>query len=173
VITTINQDKPDAVLIAIGGNPAIAFMRAAANASVTSKIVAYSGVLVGSYLKPGAGATNGVISADTYETFFKNAANSAFLKQFDSYSGAIAECKGLVPDKQSALTYSQVLLVTQAAKKANSADPATLRKTIIAGTWNLPSGSTTFQLNGQANQKYANIIGKDVDGKPALVEYTG
>jgi ABC-type branched-subunit amino acid transport system substrate-binding protein len=171
VMSTINQDNPDVVVLALTGNPPISFWRAAKTAGLKAKIISWVGVLVNSYLQPSAGATDGVYGIDMYQTFFDNAANKAFLSEFTKYSPSIPECKGLVVDKGGALSYSQVLLVAQAAAKTGSSDPATLRKAIVAGTWDMPQGTVTFQANGQAQSKYTAVVGKEVDGKPGLVDY--
>jgi branched-chain amino acid transport system substrate-binding protein len=171
VISTLNQDAPDVVVMALTGNPPISFYRAVANAKLSAKVVSYVGVLADSYLTPSGGATNGVYGIDNYESFFDNAANKAFLSTFKKDAPGIAECKGIVPDKQSALTYSQLLLLAQAALKTGSADPVKLRAAMLKGSWKLPQGTVTFGSNGQAKGTYAAIVGKQIDGEPALVEY--
>jgi branched-chain amino acid transport system substrate-binding protein len=173
IVSTINQDDPDVVLFALVGNAGISFMRAAANVGLTAKVVSYAGTLVGSYLEPSGGATDGVYGLDTYESFLDNKANKTFVAAFDKYGPPIAECKGIVPDHQSGITYSQVLLVAQAANKSRSSDPAKLHATMLAGAWQLPPGTIRFGTNGQAIARYITIVGKEVGGKPSLVEYKG
>lgn len=170
VITDLVRSKPDVVVFIFGNSgQQVAWMRAWQQSGLDSTLVAYPGNLGGSTAEAAGGAATGVITLDIYAPFFDNAANTTLQEAFEAYAGDIGECKGKTVDRQFGLTYAQVLLMAQAAAKAKSADPATLRETMLAGTWSLPQGDVSFQPNGQVDGQYSTFVGEGTD----LVEYTG
>jgi branched-chain amino acid transport system substrate-binding protein len=162
VITKVAAQKPDAVLLIIfGGTQFVAFFRDYQQSKFGAKLISYPG-LGSEIAKASGGATDGVVTKDIYAPTLNNPANAAFKSAFGKYASKHSECPSTV-DRQVALTYAQALLLAQAAAKAKSADPATLRTTIIAGTWSLPEGTVTFDSSGQAKANYWTIVGKGGD----------
>lgn len=162
IVTSLNADKPDAVIFAIFGNAQpVAFMRAYKQGGPDAPLVAAAGVLTESIAQSAGGAADGVISADLWLAGLDSPANEALKKEYEARKGAVAECATSPLDKQVAITYAQVDLLAQAIAKAGSTDVETVHKTVLDGTWELPQGKVTFRDDGQAVVEYHMIVGKD------------
>ncbi|MCU1480689.1 MAG: branched-chain amino acid transporter, periplasmic binding protein [Subtercola sp.] len=174
VITQISSAKPDAVVAVLAGGAHLdSFFKSVHDSGLDVKSIGFASTITGATLAPSNGAIDGVITTSIYDPSFDNPANDAYKAAFAKYAPTINECSGKSPEFQGALTWSQILLLAQAAAKTGSSDPSTLRQAIVAGSWNLPQGAVTFGSDGQANGTYQALIGAEIDGKPSLAPYTG
>jgi ABC-type branched-subunit amino acid transport system substrate-binding protein len=167
VLTTIAADKPDAVIYGIAGtNAAVAWLRQYKQADIKIPLIATLGILNVAVTKSAGGAGDGVVSAAFWSSAIDNPANRKLTQSFNEFRGKIKECDNVSLDTLVALSYSQMELLAGAIDKSNSLDPATLKKTVVASTWDLPQGTVTFEPNGQARVQTHLVIGKGDDVVP-------
>jgi branched-chain amino acid transport system substrate-binding protein len=161
IVTSIAADQPDAVVWAIFGNAQpVAFMRQYRQSGIRAPLVAAAGTLTSSLVQAAGGAAEGVVSADLWTVDLETPANRALKTAFERHKGQHPECSGKPLDKQVAITYSQLLLLSQGIAKADSVDPARVRETLLKGTWDLPQGTVRFNPDGQAQVKYSMLVAK-------------
>jgi branched-chain amino acid transport system substrate-binding protein len=167
VLTSLASAKPDAVIYGIfGTTQSVALLRQYKQANLGIPLIATSGTLNISTTKAAAGAADGVASADIWSPGLENDVSNKVKQAFEQYKDAHAECKNVPLDKLIAISYGQIVLLADAIDKAGSIDPATLRKTIIEGSWDLPQGTVTFEPNGQGLSEQILVIGKGDDVVP-------
>lgn len=158
ILTSIAADQPDAVVWAMyGDSQPVAFMRQFKQFAIKAHSVAGAGTLTASLVKAAGGAADGLISADIWVDGLRTPANDALKAAFDKHKAQVPACAGVPLDKQVAITYSQVLLLSMAVAQAKSSEPGKLRDTIVHGTWDLPQGEVKFDPDGQARAQYHMI----------------
>jgi branched-chain amino acid transport system substrate-binding protein len=166
-VTNLNAIQPDAVLVGIGAQTQIvAFMRQLKQSGFSKPIVISPGLLFPSLVKAGGGAFEGVVTGDIWTPSQDNDANRRFKESFKTYGSKHQVCDGLKLDKQIALTYSQIVLLAEVAKRAGSADSALLYKTARDGEWSLPQGIVRFDAAGRAQHEYKYLTVKDGEMVP-------
>lgn len=167
VLTSLAASKPDAVIYGIFGTTAsVALLRQYQQANLGIPLIATSGILNISTTKAAAGAADGVVSADIWSPGIDNAASQKVKQAFETYKDQHSECANVPLDKLIALSYGQITLLADAIDKSGSIDPATLRATMIGGTWDLPQGTVTFEPNGQGLSQQILVVGKGDDVVP-------
>jgi len=154
VITQISSKNPDGIVLALAGSAQpVGFIQQARQASLRGEIIYPGGPSYSNAHAAGA-AANGVVGADVWASYLKNAANVLLEADWKKYRGRFSECKGKFLDKQVVISYSQVLLLAQAITATKSTDPAKLRAAIVARQWRLPQGKIGFRADGQAQVAY-------------------
>jgi branched-chain amino acid transport system substrate-binding protein len=154
VITQISSKNPDGIVLALAGSAQpVGFIQQARQASLRGEIIYPGGPSYSNAHAAGA-AANGVVGADVWASYLKNAANVRLKADWKKYRGRFSECKGKFLDKQVVISYSQVLLLAQAITATKSTDPAKLRAAIVARQWRLPQGKIGFRADGQAQVAY-------------------
>jgi branched-chain amino acid transport system substrate-binding protein len=154
VITQISSKNPDGIVLALAGSAQpVGFIQQARQASLRGEIIYPGGPSYSNAHAAGA-AANGVVGADVWAIYLKNAANVQLKADWKKYRGRFSECNGKFLDKQVVISYSQVLLLAQAIAATKSTDPAKLRAAIVAGHWRLPQGRIGFRADGQALVAY-------------------
>jgi branched-chain amino acid transport system substrate-binding protein len=154
VITQISSKNPDGIVLALAGSAQpVGFIQQARQASLRGEIIYPGGPSYSNAHAAGA-AANGVVGADVWASYLKNAANVLLKADWKKYRGRFSECKGKFLDKQVVISYSQVLLLAQAITATKSTDPAKLRAAIVARQWRLPQGKIGFRADGQAQVAY-------------------
>lgn len=154
VITQISSKNPAAIVLALAGSAQpVGFIQQARQAGLKGEII-YPGGPSYSNARAAGAAANGVVGADVWASYLKNAANVQLKKDWAKYRGRYSECKGKFLDKQVVISYSQVLLLSQAITATKSTDPARLRAAIIGRKWRLPQGLIGFRADGQAQVAY-------------------
>jgi branched-chain amino acid transport system substrate-binding protein len=161
ILSKIASNEPEAVLEVIyGAAQPVALLRQYKESGMSATLVGWPGVLSGYAVKEAGGAADGAFAVDTYATTLENKANEELIANYKKYSPNISQCGKTELERQVAMNYSQMLLLAQAAAKAGSDDPETLRETIIGGTWELPLGEVKFEESGQANAEYKVLEAK-------------
>jgi branched-chain amino acid transport system substrate-binding protein len=162
VITSLANDKPDAVIFAtFGQTQTIALLRQYKQANLGAPLVGAAGLLNGTAVQAAGAAADGVVSADIWNPAIDSPANKKFLASFNEFKGKHKECENIPLDKLVPLGYSELLLLAGAIEKANSVDPAAVRKTALANSWDLPLGNMQFEPNGQARSRLTLIEAKN------------
>lgn len=159
-ISRIRSAKPDATVFFIAGAVReVAFMREYARGQLEAKAIAGPGVLSDPVVQAAGGAADGVITGVPYAPYVSNKQNDVFLAAVKKHGPSHDPCANTPVSFLMENGYSQVILLAQAAKAANSTDPKKIRDAAIAGSFELPRGTVTFQKSGQINAQYLAAVG--------------
>jgi ABC-type branched-subunit amino acid transport system substrate-binding protein len=158
-ISKIQAENPSVIVTAIyGTDQPVAWFRQALSAGLKVPEFGAPSILSSTVIsEAGKAATSGLVSADSWVTYIKNASEQKLESNYQKYSASSSYCGKnpfAVEGKQMETTYSQVEVLAQGISSAKSTDPAAIRAAIIGKTIQLPSGAMTFDSTGQGSQTY-------------------
>jgi branched-chain amino acid transport system substrate-binding protein len=158
-ISKAQADNPSVIVTAIyGTDQPVAWFRQAYSAGLKVPEFGAPSILSSTVItESGKAATAGLVSADSWVTYIKNASENTLEGDYQKYASKSSYCgkySFAEEGKQMETTYGQVEVLAQGIVKAKSTDPASIRKAIIGSTFQLPSGPMTFAPSGQGSQSY-------------------
>jgi branched-chain amino acid transport system substrate-binding protein len=130
IVASVRRDAPDGVYATgyfFTGGPLVAQLRAG---GVTAPIIGSQAFDSQKFIEIAGPAANGVYIVDSFDRGRKDAALHRFFAEFEKRAG-------YPPENVAAITYSAVMLMADAIKRAGSADPAKVRDA-LAATKNFP-----------------------------------
>ena len=130
IVASVKNDNPDAVYATgyfFTAGPLVAQLRAA---GVTAPIIGSQAFDSEKFIEIAGPAAEGVYIIDSFDRDRKDQALQKFFADFKTRAG-------YPPEGVAAATYSAVMLMADAIKRANSADPAKVRDA-LAATKNFP-----------------------------------